>query len=128
MGTKEGSPAEPSHNLTLVSSGSHAAGKIPVARLYGVVGSPDLEKPEWLEGRREQEKGERKLVLTAPPQMPGQGEVGGADPKAGKAAGWRAEVPRGFSLSPDDSWTQLAGAMIWGEAEGRDSVGFWLGW
>lgn len=59
MGTREGSPAEPSQNLTLVSSGSHAAGNIPVARLCGVVGSPDLEKPEWLEGRREQERGER---------------------------------------------------------------------
>lgn len=127
MGTREGSPAEPSQNLTLVSSGSHAAGNIPVARLCGVVGSPDLEKPEWLEGRREQERGERKLVLTAPPQMPGQGEVEGQIRRQERLLGGQQKCP-GASLCPDDSWTQLAGAMIWGKGEGRDSVGFWLGW
>ena len=60
---------------------------------------------------------------TGPPQTPGQGSVGGVDPRAREAAGLAAGGP-GASLCP---WTQLAGAMIWGEVGGRGGVGFWLG-
>lgn len=46
-----------------------------------------------------------------------QGGVGGVDPRPGKAAGLAQKSP-GASLCPNDTQTQLAGAVIWGKQKG----------